>query len=304
MKAICDSKESFSFDTLNYMLSDEVNLNSFLEFMQKRISKRKVAQGTKDGYNIALIALRKFKKINLFCDLTLPNIKAFDDFMKEELEISQTTVYLYHTVIKIFVKEAFNMGLISKNPYNEFKYSKGKSHKRKYLRDEEKDAFINTVPKDDYEKISKDLFIFCCYTGLSFSDLKKFNWEKDVYKTSNGSYYIDDCRNKTDINYKIVLLTPAMEILKEYNFKLPKIDYYMYRSKLRRIGERAGIKERVTPHVARHTFATWTLSQKIRLETVSKMLAHKNIATTQIYAKILQEEVFEAYDLLESKLSK
>ncbi|MEG2150288.1 MAG: site-specific integrase [Bacteroidaceae bacterium] len=147
----------------------------------------------------------------------------------------------------------------------------------------------------------RDCFVFCCYTGLAYADLAKFNWETDVV-FRDGKSFIEDVRQKTGSSYKIQILSPAMAILKKHDMKLPVITNQQYNLRLKVLSSYAGISKQLTSHMARHTFATWALSQGIRIETVSKMLAHSNIQTTQIYAKILQKEVDEAFDSLEEKL--
>lgn len=141
------------------------------------------------------------------------------------------------------------------------------------------------------------MFLFCCYTGLAYADLAKFDFNDAVY--TDGMYRIRDCRQKTGTMYNISLVSKAMAIMERYNYKLPVISNQKYNAYLKVIGSSCEIKKRLTSHVARHTFATTvTLGNGVRIEVVSKMLGHTNIQTTQIYAKIFQEEVDSEFNRL------
>ena len=143
--------------------------------------------------------------------------------------------------------------------------------------------------------------MFQCYTGFSYSDFAKFDFERDV-ENRNGKYIIADRRKKTNEDYYIVLLSPAMKILKKYNFKLPVISNQQYNIMLKVAAQYAKINKRITTHVARHTFAVFALNNGVSMEVVAKMLGHSNIKTTQIYAKVLNREVEKGFDLLEKKM--
>lgn len=97
----------------------------------------------------------------------------------------------------------------------------------------------------------------------------------------------------------VVLLKPALAVLKKYKFKLPVPQYQTYLHELKILGEVLGFDFRLTSHIGRHSFATLALSKGIPIEIVSKMLGHANIATTQIYAKVLAEDVKSAYRKLD-----
>lgn len=112
-----------------------------------------------------------------------------------------------------------------------------------------------------------------------------------------------DARVKTDENYFIVLLSPAMEILKKYNFVLPKITNQQYNLRLKIVADYAGLDRNLTVHMSRHTFATMCLNYGVKIENVSKMLGHTNVRTTQEYAKVLNTEVEKEFEMLERILS-
>ena len=158
-----------------------------------------------------------------------------------------------------------------------------------------------------YLERTRDLFIFQCYTGLSYSDLALFDYSKvEIEKNSKGKkvYVLRDKRLKTNTNFTIVLMKPAMEILTKYDYKLPIISNQKYNKYLKEIGKMAKFPIELTTHVARHTFATFCINNKVNIEIVSKAMGHSNIATTQIYAKILDKTVQNELSNLDAKLKK
>lgn len=140
------------------------------------------------------------------------------------------------------------------------------------------------------------------YTGISYADLAKFNFKRDVQKRGN-KYVILDIRLKTEENYFIVLLSPAMEILKKYDYVLPIISNQQYNLRLKIVADYAGLDRNLTVHMSRHTFATMCLNNGVKMENVSKMLGHTNVRTTQQYAKVLNAEVEKDFEMLERILS-
>lgn len=294
--------EDFSFEKLDSIISRINSPDSFLSFVEERISKRSIKDNTRKQHYVMYRALCDFGIIQYFSDVTVKNIKLFDDYIRKD-NLSQSSIYGYHKRLKVYVGEAFELDLIKKNPYASISISRGENKTRKYLYPEELKKVVEISLKDKSIEKVRDCFVFCCYTGLSYSDLLKFDFKKDVVKKEDKCY-IEDVRQKTGSRYKLLILSPAMEILKKYDYKLPVLSNFQYNQRLKIVSMHAGINKELTSHMARHTFATWALSQGIRIETVSKMLAHQDIRTTQIYAKILQKEVDEAFDHLESGFKK
>ncbi len=291
-------KIPFTFERLDQHLGNygTDTTKSFLHFMRKRINERQIAESTRIKHKCVLKALEEFGKIKNFSDICYENIKAYDEFAKKRCK-HQSSVYNYHKILKIFVREAHAAQLISVDPYQNFKLERGKSTVRRFLTKEEL-AKIEVRRIDDISlnKV-RDVFLFCCYTGLAYADLKEFDF-KDAIMT-NGMYRIRYNRVKTGTPYNISLMDKAMDILRKYDFKLPIISNQKYNAYLKVLGAFCGVKKRLTSHVARHTFATTiTLANGVRIEVVSKMLGHTNIRTTQLYAHIYQAEVDKEFERL------
>ena len=155
----------------------------------------------------------------------------------------------------------------------------------------------------------KDIFLFSCYTGMAFADIKNLKQESIIHN-SDGSVWIIYHRQKTKIIAKIKLLKTAVAILEKYStdtsLVFPKIpENGTCNNSLKQVAKEAKITKHLTYHMARHTFATTiTLSNGVPIETVSKMLGHKNLHTTQIYARILDSKIAADMDELERKLSR
>lgn len=292
-------KRPFSFDELKKLMEHGNVELSFLDFMEKRIEERNTCEMTKRHHRSALKKLREFGGIQKFSDWTDRNITLFDEFIKKP-GIKQSTAHDIHKNIKVYVREAKRFGLLKENPYEYYVVKRGNTLTRKYLTESEVQRIMLANVTDASVSRVRDCFLFCCYTGLAYSDLAKFDW--GTVWEENGGHVIHDTRTKTGTNYNITILPPALDILKKYNFKLPVMTNQQYNMRLKVLALYAGINKKLTSHMARHSFATWALSSGVPIPVVSKMLGHRNISTTEIYAKVLQKDVAEGFKLLESKL--
>ena len=294
-------KVPFDFESLDVFLKNSSESDSFIDFIVRRTDERKDrAEGTIKHYRTLVKVLEDFGRINYFHDLTRSNITMFDDYLRSK-GIKDTTVYGYHKNMKAYINEAIRFGIISENPYVGLKINRGKSDKRKYLTYEEMRRMERCRITDPSVNRVRDLFLFQCYTGLAYSDLYKFDFASDVERRGN-KFIIADRRVKTNEDYFIVLLSPAMEILRKYDFDLPVISNQKYNDYLKVAASFAKIDKNLTTHCARHTFAVFALNNGVPMEVVSKMLGHTNIKTTQIYAKALNTEVEKGFDVLERKM--
>lgn len=172
---------------------------------------------------------------------------------------------------------------------------------RKYLTEQELSTIRQAKMGTSTLNKIRDLFVFQCFTGLAYADLAKFDFTGAVER--NGKYIVHDVRQKSGENFYIVLLSPAVEILKKYNFKLPLISSQKYNTHLKIVATAAGVDKNLTSHMGRHTFAVYCLNHGVRIETLAKMMGHTDIKTTQLYAKIANSTVEAAFDSLENQLT-
>lgn len=296
-------REPFDFEKLEKFIKFSNKSENFIEFIERRIEERQdITESTKKTHRTFSESLRLFERITYFSDLTKENITIYDDWLHEK-GYSQPTVHNYHKRMKRYINEAIKFELIDKDPYSGLHFERGKHQIRKYLTEDELKKIIEAeIPSKTVRQV-RDLFVFQAYTGISYADLAKFDFKKDITK-KNGKMLIHDVRQKTEETYFIVLLSPALEVLERYKFILPVISNQQYNLRLKIVADYAKIDKNLTVHMARHTFATMCLNNGVKIENVSKMLGHSNIKTTQEYAKVLNSEVEKSFDLLESKIKK
>lgn len=299
--SLIDQRLPFSFEKLDRFIEDSVRTRSFISFVEERINNRNdITESTRKQHRSFLSILKSFKRIVNMDDLTKQNILLYDDFLGST-GVSKATKYNHHKRMKVYIGMALKLELIDKNPYDGLKFERGKFDSRKYLTEEELNKVINCEITLPHIAKIRDLFLFQCYTGLAYADLAKFNFSEDVI-VRDGKYIVADKRKKTNEDYYIVLLTPAIDILKKYEYKLPILSNQKYNVSLKVLAHYAKIDKDMTTHVGRHTFAVWALNNGVRIEVVSKILGHTNIKTTQIYAKLLNKEVEHGFDILERSL--
>lgn len=294
--------EPFTFEGLSDVLTKEKHSGSFPDYVRKTIEARSDIQDiTKRSHNRLNNALAGFRKIQTFDDLTPQKIREFDVWLHEQ-NYTQSTVAAYHKFMKIYIHLAMADELVASDPYVGFRVDKGKPKQRKYLTEEELGQIRDFVTDDPSTMRARDLFLFQCFTGLAYLDLMNFDFTTAVKR--KGKYIIRDIRHKSEEEYYIVLLSPAIEILKKYKYVLPKISNQKYNSALKAVAVAAGLKYTLTSHMGRHTFATYCLNHGVSIETLAPMLGHSNIKTTQIYARIVNKSVESAFDSLEESLGK
>lgn len=288
------SSGDFFFDKFKALYeSSEKETGSFIEFVSDRIDKRGNRESTQKQHSVFLKSLKSFAIIHSFKDLTPLNINKYEDWLRQK-GIVQTTIYSYMKRFKVYVAEAVRFGYLEKNPFDGKHYERGKPKGRKYLTLSELKSLKDIVLNPTLTKV-RDVFLFMCYTSLSYSDMEKFDFDRDVFE-QNGKLVFRDNRQKTDEEYFIVLIPQAVEILQKYDNKLPVFTNQRMNDYLKVIAHYANINKPITTHYARHTAACLALNNGVRIEAVSKMLGHANIKTTQTYAKLLTDEVELAYD--------
>ena len=268
---------------------DERINESFLDFMHDAIVKEKSAATTKRQKFVALDALRRWGGIVTFADISIKKLWENDARLREDGTRTDVAVTNYHKRTKMYVRQAYEKGIIDKDYYSMVHFPRGKCKERNPLTEAEL-MKLRTVELPQREARVRDLFIFSAYTGLAFCDAQAFDFFT-MTEQRGDMFYIDGSRMKTGTKFYTPILPPAMEVLKRYNFELPKISNQKGNDYLRIVKSIAGIRKPLTFHVARHSFATLSLSHDVPIEKVARMLGHTDIKTTQIYAKILKSTI-------------
>ncbi|MBO5467970.1 MAG: site-specific integrase, partial [Prevotella sp.] len=223
-------------------------------------------------------------------------ITDFELFLRTEKNHCTNTIWSYMMPFKRIIYMSINNGWLQRDPFYAYSITKEET-KRGFLSKEEIKMLIEgSFKKKSYELI-RDLFIFCCFTGLSWTDMA--NLTKENLQTSfDGHLWIKTNRQKTGTETNLRLLEVPLRIIKKYEGcsedgkLLPVPCYPNCKNGIKVIAKKCGIEKNVTWHMSRHSFATTVcLSNDMPIETLSKMLGHRSIRTTQIYAKITAEKV-------------
>lgn len=285
----------------------------FLGWMSQRVESSDRARSTKESNKNVISVLRQFGKIKTFDDLTKSKIDELDRWLISKPHritgkpISTPYRAIIHRMLHHYIKDAIYLDLIVDDPYAKFVMPKGKTKDREYLTEKEVELIKNYQADDEYRPkyhkrylLARDLFIIQCYTGLAFSDLMQTDW---AAAKADPDHIIRSQRKKTEVEYSIKMLPPVIEILERYKWKMPSILINTYDCRLRHIAKKVGIKKSLSSHIGRHTFATtFGLKMGVPLEVISKILGHSDISTTQIYAKVLESQVVDAFDTIAEKL--
>ncbi|MDR3217825.1 MAG: site-specific integrase [Dysgonamonadaceae bacterium] len=219
----------------------------------------------------------------------------FEIYLLTIHEYSKNTVVLVMKKFRHIIEMALNKEWIYRNPFKEFKLQWQKVD-RGYLTQSELEAMIDFQFEDKRLEKARDIFIFCAFTGLAYADVKHLT-NSHIQFSFDGKLWIKGKRKKTDTEYNIPILNIPKVILEKYKGKaegdlaIPVFDIVNYNILLKKIAQLCGISKNVSSHLARHTFATLTLTKGVSIESVSKMLGHANIQTTQIYARVTEKKV-------------
>ena len=202
---------------------------------------------------------------------------------------------------------AWDYGWVTGNPFHMLNLRKDRTE-RAYLTIDELERLANREFTSERLERMRDIFLFCCYTGLSYIDVKTLTTDNLVRK-NDGKLWIVTKRTKTEVPVNVPLLEIPLRLIKKYeplrkgNLVFPVYSNQKSNDYLKEIAALCGINKDVTFHVARHTFATTvTLENGVPVESVSKMLGHTNIQTTQIYARITERKINQDMDVLSKKL--
>lgn len=235
-------------------------------------------------------------------------IEQFHVYLKTERALKLTSICRYLDCLINVVKVSFNDGIMPRNPFASYRYNEP-TPERAFLNEAEILTLQHAALRTKKQRIIRDLFLFSCFTGICYADMKSLVW-KQFEQDAHGDWWVTGNRCKTDTQYVVKLLPAALSILERcrddgaervFSF-MPHLNT-VDRS-LKRIAALCGIDKKLTFHVGRHTYATTIcLMNGVSLETLSKMLGHKRITTTQTYAKVTQPMIDREVEMLKEKLA-
>ena len=234
-------------------------------------------------------------------------VNGYDRWLRAECHLAPNSVWGYMIALKHIFALARNEGLMKINPFASY-INSYTGVDRGYLSEDELMLLMKVRPRNIMEEQVRDIFLFSAFTGLSYVDIKGLK-EENMRKFFDGHWWIIVRRHKTKVESNIRLLDVPFRLIEKYRGTQPEDKLFPVPSNnccnenLRRLAKRCGINLHLTFHVARHTFATLALNRGMPIESLSRILGHTNVRTTQIYAKITNKKISEDMAILSGNLS-
>ena len=286
-----------AFDKENEAFAKRVGKDRSLSTYQKYLTVRKyLAEFIKVHYKRTDIAMN---------ELTEDFIRDYCLYLRNEVGLAQSSVWIYSIPLKHIVTTAHYNGKIARNPFAQYKVAP--DHKeRGFLTEDELQALTTVELNNPDLELARDLFVFGCWTGISFIDIKNLTTENITML--GGSPWIVSKRQKTGVPFQIKLMDIPMQIIKRYEpyrisnnlFNIGSHD--TINKRIKEVAKMCGIEKRTSFHLSRHTFAVLALNYGMPIESVSKILGHTNITTTQIYAKVTNTKLEHDISMFESRV--
>jgi site-specific recombinase XerD len=275
----------------------------FLDWMAKEIEKLRLRNDTIYRHKLLLSELEAYGKIKTFSDVNPTKLADLMNHVAKRTRpvisngrvvgrpISQTSVYTYWRKLARWVHLAQSRNLVAANALMGVKIPRGEYKQREHLTMEEINLWIAAEVDKPHLLLVKDMFIVQAGTGLSYVDLLETDFSRIEKR---GEFYtLTGVRHKTNKPFFIVILPFALDAIKRLGNTMPSITKYNYY--LKQVAGYAGVKKNVTSHVGRHTYACLCLAAGVRIEAVQRTLGHTDIRTTQIYAKLVDQDVVNAF---------
>ena len=288
------------FDKHNKDIAKQVGISvSAATFQKYNVCKRHFTTFLQDKYKRSDIRLS---------ELTYIIIHDFDIYLRTVVGQNPNTATKTMKTFKTITILGRKMGVIHHDPFLNHRFHLEPVN-RGFLTDEEILKIANKDLGIQRLELVRDLFVFSCFTGLAYIDVANLTPENIV--TLDDKQWIMTKRQKTSVATNVLLLDIPKNIIEKYSGKtyrdgklFPMLTNQRTNSYLKEIADICGIKKDLTFHMARHTFATMSLSKGVSMESVSKMLGHTNIKTTQIYARITNKKIEHDMEQLAGKLDK
>lgn len=288
------------FDKHNADIAQQVGLSIAPATLQKyNVCKRRFAEFLQQNYKRSDLKLS---------ELTFTVIREFDIYLRTIVGQNPNTATKTMKTFKTIVILGGKMGVIHHDPFLNHRFHLEPVN-RGFLTDEEILKIANKQLGLQRLELVRDIFIFSCFTGLAYIDVA--NLTPDHIVTIGDKQWIMTQRQKTSVSTNVLLLDIPKSIIAKYGDQtyregklFPMLSNQKTNAYLKEIADICGIKKNLTFHLARHTFATMSLSKGVPIESVSKMLGHTNIKTTQIYARITNKKIEHDMEQLAEKLDK
>lgn len=286
---------------------------SHIEYFEKRVGVNRTAKSA-DTYRCAYEHVERFllKRFRLsdipFSALDRSFIDKFDLYLRTERKLAPNTIVLYMSRLHTVINKAIAAGIITADPFAGYEPPRPE-RKRRYLTKEELKRLMTTPLPSSRLYLVRDLFLFSCYTGISYGDLCRLT-AANLEMAEDGTTWIKATREKTNVEFEIPLLDLPLHIIDKYRDiasdgkLLPMYGNSELNKELKLLAAACGIDRKLTFHMARHTYATEiTLSHGVPMETVSRMLGHSRVDTTQIYAQVTDNKIDTDMQSLDERIA-
>lgn len=307
----------------DYFMGDDKSSKTLIELIEYHSIKIEgtLAPGTVRNFGITEGYIRRFLKSIKLKDIHLGRLNYkficdFESFLHRSYPKGHPRAMGHNTVMKHIqrlrkmIRLAYHLEWLDKDPFRRWKMTFEKTDRDFLSENELSNLASYEFPLGRLERI-RDLFLFSCYTGISYADLKNLA-PRNIWVGDDRKKWIVTQRQKTNTRVKVPLMPTALALIEKYaehpmvqvsGTLFPPVTNEKANLYLKEIADACGITKNLTFHMARHTFATTvTLSNGMPIETVSKLLGHTKIATTQIYARVLDKKVEEDMDRLQAIL--
>ncbi|MDR1501127.1 MAG: site-specific integrase [Prevotella sp.] len=313
---LLDKKQRFTAEDIKNQFQGSVDMQMTLLKLFDRITgelKMRIgidrAAGTLPTYTYTRRALAEFikKKFNT-CDLAFGQlneqfIREFQDFVLLDKGLAMDTLRHYLALLKKVCKIAYKEGHSEKCHFAHYKLPKQKETTPKALSREDFEKIRDLeIPEHRISHlITRDLFLFACYTGTSYADTVSITGENIITDEEN-SLWLKYRRKKNELLARVKLLPEAITLIEKYKDEdretlFPMQHYATLRSNMKGLRIMANLSQDLVYHAGRHSFASLvTLEEGVPIETISRMLGHNNITTTQVYARVTPQKLFEDMD--------
>ena len=283
-------------------------MDCFIERFRKRIgvdrSPKTIAHYLYTRQTVAEFIKKEFNVTDLaFGQLSEQFIRDYQDFIVLDKKLGNETLRHYLCILKKICKIAYKEGHSDKHYFAHFSIPKSKLSTPKSLSKENFEKIRDlTIPETQRSHaLTRDLFLFACYTGTAYTDTVSVSKE-NLQTDNNNDLWLKYYRQKNGRLSRVKLLPEAIELIEKYTEEtretlFPHINYTSLRQNLQGLRVLTGMKDKLTYHMGRHSFASLiTLEAGVPIETISRMLGHKDIKTTQIYARVTPKKLFEDMD--------
>lgn len=298
LKTIQDAFEYHNIKMREQVAADIVVSRTFQRYV---ITQNKVMAFIKKQYKKTDMPLEEMR---------MRFITEFEHYLLTTDQLQSNTAHKYIKNLKKIMNLAVSLDWIPSNPFNNFRCSYTAPNREVLTQEEIDHIRFKDFGTDRLNEV-RDVFIFCCYSGFAYADVHELRTD-NILKGVDGNLWITTSRKKTGTRESVPMLPIPFEIIERYKTHkycikydklLPVNSNQNYNAYLKEIAAVCGINKTLTSHIARHTFATTiTLANGVPIETVSAMLGHNSIKTTQIYAKVLEQKVSTDMEQLKSKL--